>query len=385
MPARADSRARAGVTPPRRCRRPRRSCRGRTATTSTGCGAWRSPGGDLPPLVRPRVRWASTSSSCSRASSTPRCCCAAPKTRRGSRSGGSCADRAASAPSPRRRADRDRRRTVATRPFTQWSATADQVLASLLHVQNWQLARSAADYQAADASVSPMQHLWSMSVQAQFYLVMIALVAVALHRADGLTGRAGFRLSARSRSSCSAWRRSGTRQANRRPTRRGRTTTPSRGCGSRWQARYWRWWPHAWRCRGPVRSVLAVAGLAAILSCGFLIDGARLFPGPAALVPVLATLALIVAGAGGGRMPTVSRMLGGAGFVWLGSIAYGLYLGTGRYSSSTCRGRSSSPPDSSVASSCSACRCCSPGPLTPGWRRRYANAKDPPRRVGSPR
>ena len=216
--------------------------------------------------------------------------------------------------------------TVATRPFTQWSATADQVLASLLHVQNWQLARSAADYQVADASVSPMQHLWSMSVQAQFYLVAVALVAVvaAVCRRVGRPARvpmvgavvivalgvASFRYAVGESQTNQAWAYYDT------------------------FARLWEPMVGALLAvvvarvalPGWARSVFAVAGLAAILSCGLLIDGARLFPGPAALVPVLATVAVILAGTGGGGMPTVSRLLGGRGFVWLGSIAYGLYL-----------------------------------------------------------
>ncbi|HEY5855371.1 MAG TPA: acyltransferase family protein [Aldersonia sp.] len=216
--------------------------------------------------------------------------------------------------------------TVATRPFTQWGATAEQVLASLLHVQNWQLARSAADYQVADASVSPMQHLWSMSVQAQFYLVAIALVAVValacrrVGRPDRLAavgavaifvlGAASFRYAAEETQTNQAWAYYDT------------------------AARLWETLAGALLAvvvtrvllAGWARTVLAVTGLAAILSCGFLIDGARLFPGPAALVPVLATVALILAGTGGGPMPAVSRLLARPALVWLGSIAYGLYL-----------------------------------------------------------
>ncbi len=46
-----------------------------------------------------------------------------------------------------------------------------------------------------------------------------------------------------------------------------------------------------------LRTVAATVALAAILSCGALIDGVKEFPGPWALVPVGATMLMILAGA----------------------------------------------------------------------------------------
>ena len=82
-----------------------------------------------------------------------------------------------------------------------------------------------------------------------------------------------------------------------------------------------------------LRSTIAVAALAAILSCGALINGVKEFPGPWALVPVGATMLFILTGANrladphtGGKLPFPNRLLATAPFVWLGSIAYSLYL-----------------------------------------------------------
>ena len=50
-----------------------------------------------------------------------------------------------------------------------------QVMATTLYFQNWELASQDADYAAASASTSPLQHMWSMSVQGQFYVLGIAL------------------------------------------------------------------------------------------------------------------------------------------------------------------------------------------------------------------
>ncbi len=61
-------------------------------------------------------------------------------------------------------------------PFPQWDRVAEQTRASLLFVQNWELARTASDYLAADPMVSPLQHLWSIAVQGQFYLAALIVV-----------------------------------------------------------------------------------------------------------------------------------------------------------------------------------------------------------------
>ncbi|MFE7420840.1 acyltransferase family protein [Rhodococcus sp. NPDC057529] len=214
--------------------------------------------------------------------------------------------------------------TVVQRPFTQWSGIADQLLASLLYVQNWQLARTASDYAAADASVSPLQHLWSMSVQGQFYVLALAVVAGVAWTCRRRTGLvrpllggilgAGFLVSFGYAAALSQDRQS-------------------------WAyfdtfARLWELLagallalvvhrvdlPRGWRV------ALAVSGFAVVLGCGFLVDGAALFPGPAALIPVGAAVALILAGAGPSEQPGVVRMLASRPFVELGGLAYSLYL-----------------------------------------------------------
>jgi SGNH domain-containing protein len=78
---------------------------------------------------------------------------------------------------------------------------------------------------------------------------------------------------------------------------------------------------------------VAVVALAAILSCGALIDGVKEFPGPWALVPVGATMLFILSAANrqadpgtAGRLPAPNRLLATAPFVSLGAMAYSLYL-----------------------------------------------------------
>ncbi|HXS86530.1 MAG TPA: acyltransferase, partial [Mycobacterium sp.] len=64
--------------------------------------------------------------------------------------------------------------TILIQPQTRWETFADQSLASLGYYQNWELASTVADYLRAGESVSPLQHIWSMSVQGQFYIAFLA-------------------------------------------------------------------------------------------------------------------------------------------------------------------------------------------------------------------
>src|SRR6201997_3723423 len=67
--------------------------------------------------------------------------------------------------------------TILVQPQTRWETFADQSLASLGYYQNWELANTASDYLRAGEAVSPLQHIWSMSVQGQFYIAFLLLAA----------------------------------------------------------------------------------------------------------------------------------------------------------------------------------------------------------------
>ncbi len=78
-----------------------------------------------------------------------------------------------------------------------------------------------------------------------------------------------------------------------------------------------------------LRNIVATVALAAILACGWFIDGVEEFPGPWALVPVGAAIAFILSAANrgaAGRLPAPNRLLATRVFVTLGSMAYSLYL-----------------------------------------------------------
>lgn len=222
--------------------------------------------------------------------------------------------------------------TVWIQPQTRWETFADQSLASLGYYQNWELARTASDYLRAGEAVSPLQHIWSMSVQGQFYLSFLLLIFGFAYLFRGLLGRrlrTAFVLLLGVLTAASFLYAIGAHQDNQ-------------------ALAYYNSFARAWELligalagalvpyiRWPqwLRTVVSVAALAAILSCGALIEGVREFPGPWALVPVGATVAFILAGANrhahpstAEQLPWPNRLLAAGPLVTLGAMAYSLYL-----------------------------------------------------------
>ena len=218
--------------------------------------------------------------------------------------------------------------TVTLRPFTQWGDLAGQTLASLFYYQNWRLALTWSDYLAADPSVSPLQHLWSMSVQGQYYLAALLVVAASVWicRRLGRSGAVHPVLAAviSLAAVCSflyAAHGSATHQGWNYYDSAARVWELLVGAGLALVAT-------TLRAPRVVRIVLAVAGLVVVAVGGWITDGTNQFPGPPALLPVGAAVALILAGAGveAARAPWPTRMLASRPLVRLGDLAYSLYL-----------------------------------------------------------
>lgn len=222
--------------------------------------------------------------------------------------------------------------TILVQPETRWETFADQSLASLGYYQNWELANSASDYLRAGEAVSPLQHIWSMSVQGQFYvsfLLLIAACAYLFRRPLGAHLRGLFLglLSALTLASFGY-----AILAHQHDQAAAYYNTFARGWELLLGALAGALVPHI-RWPAWLRATLATLALAAILGCGALIDGVQQFPGPWALVPVGATVLMILAGANLGtgpdaaeRMPLPNRLLATRPLVALGAMAYSLYL-----------------------------------------------------------
>ncbi|OBF74812.1 acetyltransferase [Mycobacterium sp. 852002-51613_SCH5001154] len=220
--------------------------------------------------------------------------------------------------------------TILVQPETRWETFADQSLASLGYYQNWELANTASDYLRAGEAVSPLQHIWSMSVQGQFYvgfLLLIAGCAFFFRRPLGAHLRTLFLVLLTALTVASfvyAIVAHQDDQAAAYYNSFGRAWELLLGAlvGAVVPAIRWPMW---------LRTVLATVALAAIVSCGALIDGVKEFPGPWALVPVGATMLMILAGANlqrhpGDRLPLPNRLLAAGPLVALGAMAYSLYL-----------------------------------------------------------
>ncbi|MHC9292813.1 acyltransferase family protein [Mycobacterium sp. LTG2003] len=218
--------------------------------------------------------------------------------------------------------------TILIQPETRWEAFADQSLASLGYYQNWELANTAADYLRAGEAVSPLQHIWSMSVQGQFYIAFLALIfgfAFLCRRLFGRHLRTAFIVVLTALTIASfvyAIIAHNTDQATAYYNSFARAWELLLGALAGAVVGFVRW--PMW-----LRTVIAVVSLAAIVSCGAFIDGVKEFPGPWTLVPVGATVLFILSAANRSdtdRLPAPNRLLATKPFVSLGAMAYSLYL-----------------------------------------------------------
>ena len=198
-----------------------------------------------------------------------------------------------------------------------------QVTASMLYFQNWELMAQNADYAAASQDTSPLQHLWSMSVQGQFYLFGILmgwLVAVAVVKlgANPVHARRGaVAVLVVITVGSFAW-----------ASRFG-----LEGTGENYYSTFSRAWElslGALLAFVPAHRFLpqatawltALLGVELIAVTGLIVPTSLAFPGPVALIPLTGAALVILSG----NANPVSRVLASAPMTWLGSVAYSLYL-----------------------------------------------------------
>ena len=200
---------------------------------------------------------------------------------------------------------------------------ARQFTASMLYYQNWQLMSQDAAYAAASVDVSPLQHLWSMSVQGQFYLFGIVLggiVAVAVVKLGVAPRTARIAVAivlALLTVASFAW-----------SARFGLIGEPTN---------YYSTFSRAWELLlGALLALLpqtvsvppkysgltAGLGVAMIAVTGVVITDTFAFPGPLALLPLGGATLVILSSPDN----PVSGLLQSPFFQWLGSKAYALYL-----------------------------------------------------------
>lgn len=185
-------------------------------------------------------------------------------------------------------------------PATQDRQLWAEARASLLYFENFELINSQLTYDAAGPETSPFQHFWSLSVQGQFYLIwpFVAMLAVVIAKrlkvsaASVMALIAGiiviaslsYAISIGSHSQDEAYLMTATRAWQ---LAFGGLVALA---GAKIRLPEKLRWPAGW------------LGVGLIVSCGFVLDGAQLFPGPWALWPIAGlTLIFISAGPRGGN------------------------------------------------------------------------------------
>ncbi len=220
-------------------------------------------------------------------------------------------------------------------PAIDHETTGHDIAASALYVANMRFAFQATDYLASDAAPSPVLHFWSLGVEEQFYVVWPLLIIAT----------AAF----------VTWRR---RTPSAHPGRRAVSRGPLAavlavlGVASfllslRLTARVEPWAffsmpTRAWefaigglvsigavelvRLPTGARRALGWVGGLVLLGSIVLLTNELPYPGTAALWPVLATAAVIAAGAAGGRPAGVGAALSWLPMRALGRLSYSWYL-----------------------------------------------------------
>ena len=209
-------------------------------------------------------------------------------------------------------------------PQTNWQTFLREIGGSALYVENWLLAADAVDYLAADNVASPAQHYWSLSTEEQFYLVWPLLIVGSVWLASRLgSGRrvvvaSVLAVVGLSSFAWSLWA----------------TTNASSLAYFATPARAWEFAAGGLLAlvaanppagRHVARTVISWAGFLAIAWGAFAYTSVTPFPGTAALLPVLGTVAVIWVGAPRGDWsPTKVAEFGPVHF--LGDISYSAYL-----------------------------------------------------------
>ena len=208
-------------------------------------------------------------------------------------------------------------------PFEIRSLLKD-ALASAFYVVNYRFAFQGTVYQELASAPSALQHLWSLAVEEQFYIVWPALIALC-----ALAGRRHFRGVLVLTLAVGAAISLGLSIA----------MTPGDPSMSYFslQTRAWEFCAGAGvalaagslaRLPRSVAEVLSWGGVVGIVVAALVYNAGTAFPGSAALLPVLATAAVIAAGcrADAGPSTGAERILGRGPAQWLGKLSYQWYL-----------------------------------------------------------
>lgn len=209
-------------------------------------------------------------------------------------------------------------------PPIRYNAIGREIAASALYFQNINLFFLEIDYLTQDTAPGPFRHYWSLSIEEQFYIFW-PLVLGAVTLAGGAALRARMRATLRATIAVIVV-----------------ASLAASMVYTAWDAAsaYFVSWTRFWElgvggliallAQGrsisrPQSVILGWGGLAAILYSAFAFDDLTPFPGYAALLPVLGTAALLIAGRSDHPFAP-APLLSVAPARYLGDISYSLYL-----------------------------------------------------------
>jgi peptidoglycan/LPS O-acetylase OafA/YrhL len=212
---------------------------------------------------------------------------------------------------------------------------ADRVWASTLQVQplamdaiftslysiNYRLAQQGVDYQHASAAPSPLQHYWSLAVEEQFYatwplLIMLCVWLARRHRSKAVIGTIAVVITV-SLYYCMSLTETDQPMAFFSIHTRGWEL--GLGALTAMLARYLVHMPD-W-----LASTMSWVGLTGIVATGFIYTDDTLFPGSAAVVPVVATVIVIAVGCRQSRC-SAEFLLARRPMQGIGKVSYAWYL-----------------------------------------------------------
>jgi peptidoglycan/LPS O-acetylase OafA/YrhL len=216
-------------------------------------------------------------------------------------------------------------------PATVWQTSARQLGASALYVQNWALAFDSVDYMALDNVPTVAQHYWSLSVEEQFYAVWPLLIVGLLALQRWVRRRSAAGVPA-------------TSDQQRRILMGGlavlavgslvwSTISTAQDQPFAYMSTFTRTWEFAagaitglvtTAITGRRAQVLGWLGVVAVVASGYAYTERSAFPGWIALVPVLGTVAIILAGRGAAT--TAGWWLSRRPAKFIGDISYSIYL-----------------------------------------------------------
>jgi peptidoglycan/LPS O-acetylase OafA/YrhL len=201
---------------------------------------------------------------------------------------------------------------------TQFASLASQLIAALGVTANFKMRGMLGWYWAPQANTIPLLHVWSLSVEEQFYFLM-PLLLIAAHRwlREWIGGVLLFLLIA-SLALCGHF--GGTDPGYNfymLPTRAWELLI---GCLGAYVVRQWRVFSGAW-------AVLAGGiGLWMILFSVFYLGGVRRWPGLWTLAPTLGTVLILISPEPEGERFLTARLLSVPVLRFIGLISYSLYL-----------------------------------------------------------